>query len=298
MINMKNGVILAVLSSFVFSIMNALVKAVSLAIPSIEVVFFRSVIGTILICFLMKRSNVTLSKEGKPMLILRGILGAFYLLAYFYTISKISLVDASILVHLSPFFVIILSVILLKERISSKTIILLPFVLLGVILTIKPFNYSTYSIYALVGVLSALFAAGASITIRYLSKEHHAYEIVFYFLATATLVAIPLMWNNFVVPTPLELFYLICIGTVSLLGQVFLTKAYIHENAAVVAFSRYIGIVFNAMWGFLFWTEVPDILTILGGTLIITACIVLSWQSKTKPKKKTTRPYCKGSEQV
>src|SRR4051812_45669655 len=214
------------------------------------------------------------------MLALRGVLGAFYLLAYFYTISKIPLADASLLAHLSPFFAIILAAILLKERIFKKALYLLPLVILGAILLVRPSNYSTYSIYAFFGILSALFAAGAATSIRYLSKKHHSYEIVFYFLATATLVSIPLMWNNFVVPTSVELFYLVCIGVVSLLGQIFLTNAFTHENVVVVEVTRYIGIVFNAMWGFLFWTEVPDTLTILGGILIIMACILLSMKKK------------------
>lgn len=135
---------------------------------------------------------------------------------------------------------------------------------------------------AFIGILSAIFAAGAAISIRHLSKKHHTYEIVFYFLATATLVSLPLMWNHFVVPTLLEFFYLASIGIVSLIGQVFLTKAFTHENAVVVEVTRYIGIVFNAMWGLLFWTEVPDALTILGGTLIVTACIALSQKKKKK----------------
>ncbi|MFC4769094.1 DMT family transporter [Effusibacillus consociatus] len=273
---MKNGVLLAILSSLVFSIMNALVKAVSFTIPAAEVAFFRSIIGTVIIYFMMRHSKVAFSTEGIPMLATRGVLGALYLIAYFYTISKIPLADASILAHLSPVFAIILAAVILKERMSQQTIFALPLAVAGAILLVKPFNYSNYSVYALVGILSALFASGAAISIRYLSKKHHAYEIVFYFLAAAALVSIPLMWNNFVVPTPLELFYLVCIGVVSLLGQVVLTKAFTHENVVVVEVVRYIGIVFNAMWGFLFWTEIPDMLTVLGGILIISACIALS----------------------
>lgn len=277
---MKNGVYLAILSSLIFSVMNALVKAVSMNIPAAEVMFFRSIIGTLIIYFMMRHSRVTFSKKGVPMLFVRGLLGALYLFAYFYTISKIPLVDASILAHLSIVFVIILSSVFLKEKISKKTVYILPLVILGAILLIKPFNFSSYSIYALVGILSALFAAGAATSIRYLSKMHHSYEIVFYFLATGTIISIPLMWNNFVMPTTLEFFYLACIGVVSLLGQIFLTKAFTHENIVVVEVSRYIGIVFNAFWGFLFWAEVPDGYTVAGGILIITACILLSMKKK------------------
>ncbi|WP_191560519.1 DMT family transporter [Metabacillus idriensis] len=277
---MENGVILAILSSLVFSIMNALVKAVSLNIPLAEVMFFRSIIGTIIVYYMMRQSSVAFSKKGVPMLFVRGLLGALYLYAYFFTISKIPLADASILAHLSTIFVIILSAVFLKEKVSKNTFYILPLVCIGAILLVKPFNYSSYSIYALVGILSALLAAGAATSIRYLTKMHHSYEIVFYFLATGTLLSIPLMWNSFVVPTPLEYFYLACIGVVSLLGQIFLTKAFTHENMVVVEITRYIGIVFNVLWGFLFWTEVPDGFTVIGGSLIIAACILLSTKKK------------------
>lgn len=273
---MKNGVILAVLSSFVFSIMNALVKAASLSLPSNEVVFFRSIIGTIMIYYFMRREKVAFSRHGIPMLALRGILGGLYMVAYFYTLSKIPLVDAIVLVNLSPVFVILLAAFFLKERIPRQTLFYLPLIFLGVILVMKPFQFSTYSVDALYGLLSALLAAGAATSIRYLSKKHHTYEIIFYFMAAATVVSIPLMWNSFIIPNLIELFYLICIGVVSLLAQVFLTKAFTHESAVVVEVVRYIGIVFTASWGFLFFHEIPDIYTILGGCCIIAACIALS----------------------
>ncbi len=69
---MKNGVILAVASAFIFSIMNVFVKAASETIPVSEIVFFRSVIGTLIILFLMRRADVSFSKKGVPMLALRG----------------------------------------------------------------------------------------------------------------------------------------------------------------------------------------------------------------------------------
>ncbi|MFC0189391.1 DMT family transporter [Fictibacillus aquaticus] len=273
---MKNGVVLAILSSLVFSVMNALVKAVSLTIPYAESVFFRSIIGTIIILFLMKRKNMPFSKTGRPMLAVRGVFGALYLLAYFYTISKIPLADASILAHMSPFFAVVLAGVFLKEKLPKMLLFVLPAVILGAVMLVKPQQFETYSMFAFVGVLSAFFAACAATSIRYLSSRHHSYEIVFYFLATATVVSVPFMWNSFIVPSPLELFYLVCIGVVSLLGQLFLTSAFTHENVIVVEVTRYIGIVFNAMWGFLFWSEIPDTQTLAGGMLIISACIFLS----------------------
>jgi drug/metabolite transporter (DMT)-like permease len=266
--------------------MNALVKAVSLTIPYSEAVFFRSLIGTVIIFFIMRHKKVAFSKKGVPMLAVRGVFGALYLLAYFYTISKIPLADASILAHLSPFFAFILAGFFLKEKVPKTLLYLLPVVVLGAVMLIKPQHFSSYSMYAFIGVVSAFFAACAATSIRYLSKKHHAYEIVFYFLATATVVSIPLMWNDFVVPSVTESLYLIGIGVVSLIGQLFLTSAFTHENVIVVEITRYIGIVFNAMWGFLFWMEVPDAQTVIGGMLIISACILLSRRKELVSKGK------------
>ena len=55
------------------------------------------------------------------------------------------------------------------------------------------------------------------------------------------------MKDKFVVPQGIAWIYLI--GIVSLIGQVFVTKVFNHENVAVVAVTRYIGLVFNLLWG-------------------------------------------------
>ncbi|WP_245157188.1 DMT family transporter [Anaerovorax sp. IOR16] len=158
----------------------------------------------------------------------------------------------------------------------------LPIIFLGALLTIKPFGYSTYSIVALFGILAAIFSAAAGTSIRFLGRsgEYHTYEIIFAFMFVSTIVSMGLMWNEFVFPNGKELFYLICIGVVSLLAQVFLTKAFSHENAVVVELVRYIGVVFNALWGLLIWLEIPDIYTIIGGILIVFGCIMVSLKKR------------------
>lgn len=276
---MNNGVALAIFSAFIFSVMNALIKAASLTIPGAEIVFFRSVIGTVLILGLMLHANIRFSTIGVPLLVLRGLFGALYLLAFVYTIAHIPLADAAILAYLSPFFVISLSSLVLGEKLPRKATLLIPMVLVGVVLVVNPFNFNSFNIYALAGVASALFAAGASITIRHLSQRHHHYEIVFYFLFTAMLVSGFLMKDDFVFPQGIAWVYLIAIGVVSLIGQISLTKAFTHENAAVVAVTRYIGLVFNVLWGVIFWDEIPNWITTMGGITIIIACITLSWKS-------------------
>lgn len=256
--------------------MNAFVKLASSSIPSNEIVFFRSVIGTIIIAGFMLKAKIKLSKEGVIMLTLRGCCGALYMIFYFYTIASVPLLDAIILINTSPLFSILLSRIFLKEKNPISVYIIMPLVLTGVMFTIKPLGYSSFSAVALLGLLAALFSGAAGIFIRHLGQKYHTYEIIFYFMITSTLVSIPLMWNEFVIPVNQEWFYLISIGVVSLFAQIFLTKAFTHENAVVVEVVRYIGIAFNALWGIVFWAEIPDFYALIGITLIVGGCILMT----------------------
>ena len=170
---MRNGVQLALLSSLVFSVVNVLVKEASSTIPAAEIAFFRGFIGTLLIIGFMRRSQVSFSTKGIPMLAVRGVLGGLYMLTYFYTLTKLPLTDASILSQMSPLFVMLLSVIFLKETISRRTKMLLPVVIAGAFLLVKPYEYSTYSMIAVIGLLSALFAAGAGIAMSFKQKPSY-----------------------------------------------------------------------------------------------------------------------------
>ena len=273
---MMSGLFCAVMSSLVFSVMNALVKAVSVHVPSNEIVFFRSVVGTVLILLLMRVQGVRPSKIGIPLLMLRGSLGAFYMLAYFYTIAYMPLVDAIILVNLSPVFSFIFAAIFLREKLPGRMGFILPLIFAGAMLTINPLGYSTYSAVALFGIGAAVLSGAAGVCIRYLSRSFHAYEIILYFMVAATLISLPLMWRDFVVPDSWDLFLLVTMGVVSLLAQVFLTKAFTHENAVIVEIVRYIGILFNAFWGFAIWAEIPTWNVVVGGVLIVCGCVLLS----------------------
>lgn len=279
---MKQGIVFAVLASLMFSIMNALVKAIALTIPPAEVAFFRGLIGLGFVYYMMRRKKVRFSTRGIPILILRGLLGGLYVVTHFYTISQISLVDASILINLAPVIAIFLSAVFLKETLSRRTWALLGLAFIGAMLTINPFQFSAYSINALIGLLSAAIAACVAIVLRYLSTRHHAFEIIFYFMAAVTLVPIPMLWDNFIIPTYDEFLYLIILGVIALIGQVFLTRAFSQDSVAVIEVVRYIGIIYNAAWGFLFWKEVPDQNTIIGGLFIIAACTALSHPSAAK----------------
>ena len=90
------------------------------------------------------------------------------------------------------------------------------------------------------------------------------------------------MWNAFVWPNVYQFAILLAIALVSLLGQVVLTQAFSSDNLIVVSVVRYIGIVFNIAWGWLFWHEVPLLLSLIGCLLVVVSCIRLRLRHRKK----------------
>lgn len=271
-----HGIALAVSSSLVFSGMNVMVKALSPAVGVAQIGFFRGAVGLLAVLWLMRRQRVAFSRAGVPWLALRGLLGALYLLAYFYTLAHMPLADAAALIHTAPVFVLLLSALLLQERLGAAALRWAALALAGAALIINPLGYASFNLAALAGVAAAFFEASASVAVRHLGRRHHALEIIFYFLAAVTVTCGALMLPHWVWPTPRQWALLLGMALVSLLGQALLTRAYVREKAATVAFVRYIGIVFSAAWGLALWGELPGWHVALGAVLVVCGCMGLS----------------------
>ncbi len=271
---MSRGLLWAVLASFFFSLMNVCAKQLSTSFPVAQVVFFRGFLGVALTLALMawKKEKLEVARPG--MLVTRGLLGGGSLLAMFFTIAHLKLGDASFLAHLSPIFVIVLATWLLREKLPASFYPAFTCAVVGAFLVLDPGMSLARSGYALVGIVGALLAAGASLSIRSLAADHSTEVIMLAFMSAALVMGLP--WSHtFLMPAGADLPWILGIGTVSFAGQWFLTKAYSLEQASLVASVRYLGIFWALAWGYLGWGEVLGWSHLLGGVLILVGCLGL-----------------------
>lgn len=266
------------LSSLMFSIMNVFVKEASKTMGTGEIVFVRSFIGIIAILIIMKYCHLHFSHKDIPTLILRGFAGGVSMFLLFVAISGMKLGDVAILQQLSAFFVLIISVVYLKEKLPTKSILPLIIIVLGACFVLRPWEYSSFSIYALMAIASAFLIGVVVTTIHKLFEfgGHNSWEIVFYFLFFSMIVGLIAMINNYKMPTTYEWILLIAIGITSLLAQAFMTNAYGLANQVLVSFIMYLGVFLNILWGYLFFDEIMNVLSIIGGILIISSSLYLT----------------------
>ncbi len=281
--SINKGIIYMLISAVSMAIMSAFIKALSNQLPTIEMVFFRNMIGVLLISSTFLKVPIR-QKGGRPFLLLfRGIAGFIAMLSFFYNIYNIPLADAITYSRTSPIFTAIFAMIFLKERIGLRGWIAIALGFSGMLLVMQPSGgFSKDHIF---GFINAIFAALAFTSIRELKKYYDTRSIVLVFMGTGTLVPIVLMLiseysynpnldfmlGQFTMPQGVAWFYLLGMGVFSSLGQIFMTKAYGETKAGIVGAIGYSVIVFSIIVGVLMGDNLPNTLAFIGIFAIISS---------------------------
>jgi drug/metabolite transporter (DMT)-like permease len=267
------GVKYMLFASFVFSIMNVAVKKVS-HIPSVEVVFFRALISLFMSWVYLQRNEIPKWGNNKKVLLLRGLFGTIALIMVFATFQNMPLASAVVIHYLSPIFTALLALIVLKERLFRVQYLFFALCFLGILL-IKGFDFRISSLYFLLGICGAFLAGCAYVSIRVLKESEHPLVIVFYF----PLVAMPLTgiisYFFWVTPVGTDWLWLLLVGVLTQIAQVYLTKAYQVETAAVVANVNYVGIFYALIFGYIFFGETFSN-EVIGGMMLVLAGVLLN----------------------
>lgn len=274
-------------STFLFALMNVCIKQIS-HLPATEVIVFRSIISLIISWVVLYREKVPLLGNNRKVLLLRGVFGGISLLMYFTTIQQIPLASAQTLQYLSPIFTAVFAIFIVKEKLSPLQLAFLLLSLLGVFL-IQGFDSRVSIFYAVLGIVAAAFAGLAYNCIRKLKTTEHPMVIIFYF----PLVCLPIaaVWScfNWVKPVGWDWLFLILVGVFTQMAQYFMTKAYQAEVLAKIAPLNYIGIIYALVFGFVFFDEGFNFIS-LSGMALVGLGVVLNLRFKPRqPAERITK---------
>lgn len=265
------GIMFLVFSAFGFAVMSAFVKLAG-DLPSFQKTFFRNLVSCLIALFFIIKNKESFfgKKENQKVLLLRSVLGTVGIVLNFYSIDKLVLSDANMLNKLSPFFVIIFSALFLSEKINFKQFIAIIIAFVGTIFIIKP-SFNLDMIPAIMGILGAVFAAGAYTCLRVLGGKEKHYTIVFYFSLFSSIVIFPFMMAVYTPMSIQQLFYLLMAGVFASIGQFGITIAYKYAPAKEISIFDYSNILFSAIISFLIFGVLPDALSFIGYFIIFAA---------------------------
>lgn len=284
-VNQKyKGVLCIILSAFCFAFMNAFVR-LSGDLPSVQKSFFRNFVAFFfaLIILIRSKEKINVTKESVPYLLLRSIFGTLGILCNFYAVDHLVLSDASMLNKMSPFFTILFSFLLLKERLTAFQTVSVIIAFLGSLFIIKPTFTNMDLIPSLLGLLGGIGAGAAYTMVRKLgSLGVKGPFVVFFFSGFSCVTTLPFLIIYFEPMTWVQILMLLGAGLSAAGGQFSITAAYYYAPAREISVYDYSQIIFAALLGFILFDQIPDALSFLGYVIIIGVAIVMFWYNNRK----------------
>ena len=199
---------------------------------------------------MIKRSGAGFRFQMKNLhwFILRSLAGTLGIFCNFYAVDHLVLSDASTLNKLSPFFVIVFSYLILREKITVFQLTCITSAFIGSMFIVKPSFAAVSVLPALIGFLGGMFAGCAYACVRKLgTRGERGPFIVFFFSTFSCISCIPFMIGNFHPISGLQLVYLLLAGLAAAGGQFAITAAYTYAPGKEISIYDYL---FNSAGAF------------------------------------------------
>lgn len=274
--NRAKGALCITGSALCFAGMSVFVRLAG-ELPTFEKAFFRNFVAAIFAIILIRREKipVRIEKNARFLVLLRCIFGTAGLVLNFYAIDHLALADANMLNKLSPFFAIIFSIFLLKEKVRPVQAAAVIVAFIGSLLIIKPSGFNMQLLPAIGGFFGGMGAGAAYTCLRKATQlGARSQIIVLCFSCFSCLFTIPFILADFVMPTARQLILLILCGLCGAGGQFSITAAYSFAPAREISVYDYMQVIFSAVFGFFLFDQIPDLYSFIGYVLIIGMAIV------------------------
>lgn len=274
--NPVRGALLVSGAALMFASMGGLIRLASVHLPNEQVVFFRNLFGLLVLLPVVwqRGGRIDLRTAHPGLHLVRSLFGLAAMYCFFYALSVLPLASAVLLNFTAPLFIPFVAMFWLGERASVRVRAAIVIGFAGILLILKPgTGLNVHG--AVIGLASGAFAAVAMVSLRKLSATEPALRVVSYYGVICTLVSLlPALW----VWQPVEprtLLILAGAGSFATLGQYLLSRGYGCAPAAQIGPFTYTSVVFAAVYGWLFWHEIPGWST-AGGTLLVALAGVLA----------------------
>lgn len=271
-------------AALAFAMMSACVKALRTAgFGTAELMFYRTALSLPVLWWALRIRGAPLRPGRWEVIALRSLFGISAMAATFFAVRALTLVQHTVLHLLQPIFVAALAPLLLRERLHWGTAAALALAGFGAALVVLPGAGAELAappaIPAMVAIAAALFSSLAHLTVRTSASSEPSERVVFHFHLHAALVGLAWALTTDGL-TPIaglaSAGLLLAIGTLGTIGQVLMTSAYHHDQAARIAMVGYAGIPASIALDAIFWQAEAGAHALAGALLMIGAGALLS----------------------
>ena len=284
----RRGIFFVFFGMVLFSIQDVIIRELSDYASLTQILFIRGVIGGLILLLFLKLTKRSISfSSAYPLLATARVLLFFTgFLCFYFALGKMELAEATSLFFISPLFITIFSKLIFKTKIGVYRISAIIVGFIGVLFIVKP-NPQGFNLVSLLPIITA-FTYSISMMIAKYTREKDTVFLQMLHLYWGSVVLAFVFWLliPFIEFQPSQsksleflirdwTFYndsvvwmLLVVGVVGSAGMLLLTSAYRVASPPVIAPFEYVMLIFAIGNGFWFYSEIPDIYSILGMLLI------------------------------
>ena len=258
-----------------FSLMDVIVKW-SDDYPVGQVLFFRGFCGIIPILFLIPKDRyLDFYKTTRPFLhFKRCLAGLIALVSIFIALRNLPLATVVSITFAAPIFTTIFSIFLLNEKVGLYRWLAVLVGFVGIIIISEP-GFSSLNLYYIYPIIFCLGLSYVAIAIRKLSSTEPVWLISFFFSFSIMLLSFLSFYQNWILPSLIDLLLLSLIGILGGLANLWLSQSYKLSEVSLVTPLKYLALVFAIIFGYFIWDEVPTFKTLLGAGLVILSSFII-----------------------
>jgi len=271
------GILAMLLAVALFAVMDAQLKLLAGHYGPMQVSFLRGATSLpfVLLPVLLRGRLARLKPVNVRLHLLRGALSVLMLGSFVFAVRESSLATTYSIFMCAPLLVAALSVPVLGERVARAQWLAIAAGLSGVLLMIAPRGGQWVSLGALLALVAAVAYALAVVSLRRLARTDTTESMVFWFTALLSVGAGLLSIPGWVPLAASHWPLLVGVGLTGALGQHFITEAFRHAPAAVVAPFEYTALLWGVLLDLVVWHVLPGVVTLLGGAIVIGAGLYL-----------------------
>ena len=283
--NNIKAVLLTISASFFAVLMEALIKAAQYDSNVYTIGFFRFFFGFLIILpYLVTKKFNTYKTKNLKFYILRGAFNIPVMILGFGALVYVPLEQFKAMHFLSPIIVVLLSFIIFREQIYRFRIFALIIGFLGMLIIVRP-GYVDFNIGTIMILVSLTFWSFIIILSKFVSKDDSPITMVTYQYTLMTIFAFPLAIYFWQMPSLISILLVFIAAASGTILHLCLGLAYKYADLSVTQPIWFTGLIFGSGFGYFVFNEIPDFWTWIGGIVVFSSVLVITYFEKNKEEK-------------
>lgn len=280
------GIILMLLSTVIFSLMNVGIRWVSQQLHAFEIAFFRNLFGLLfMLPWLFVYGFSQLKTQRLRLFWIRAILGLVSMLGFFWAMTVMPLPQAVSLSFTVPIFVTLGAALFLGETVHWRRWLAIIVGFIGTLIILRP-GYDANWLASLVVIGTSVTIAASILIIKDLSKTEASNVIVTYMVLMLVPLSLPPAIAVWEWPTASNWLILVLIGGCGSAAHILFTNALKVADVSTVMPFDFGRLLFVIFFSWLVFSYELDYWVLLGASIVFASGLYIAQRESKLHKKK------------